>query len=68
MSNVTKRFHVPTPEEVRAIELAARREQAEEMLRVAGIAAKGLKTLVVRAVSAVARLRQRPRSIARHGA
>ena len=67
MSNVTKSFHVPTYEEVRAIELAARREQAEEMLRVAGIAVKGLKTLVVRAVSAVGRLRQRPRTVARHG-
>ena len=68
MSNVTKRFHVPTPEEVRVIEMAARRAQAEEMIRLAGLAAKGVKTLVVRAVAGIAKLRQRPRTIARHEA
>lgn len=66
MSNVTKRFHVPTPEEVRVIEMAARRAQAEEMIRLAGLAAKGVKTLVVRAVTGIAKVRQRPRTIARH--
>ena len=68
MTYATKRFHVPTPDEVRTIEMAARRAQAEEMLRLIGLGARGLKRLAVRAVHAVARLRHRPRTIARHGA
>jgi len=68
MSKVTKIFHVPTPEEVRVIEMAARRAQAEEMFRLVRLAAKGAKALVVRVVKAVVQLRHRPRTIARHGA
>lgn len=68
MSNVTKRFHYPTPEEMHAIEVAARRAQIEEMLRLAGLAAKGVKRLVVRAAAAIARRRRRPGTVARHGA
>lgn len=68
MTYATKRFHVPTPEEVRTIEMAARRAQAEEVLRLVGLGARGLKRLVVRAIHAFARLRHRPRTVARHGA
>jgi hypothetical protein len=68
MSNMTKDFHFPTPEELRAMEAAARRAQIEETLRLAGLAAKGVKGLVVRAVNALGKLRRRPGTIARHGA
>jgi hypothetical protein len=68
MRNMTRKFHFPTPAEMHAIEAAARRAQVEEMLRLAGLAAKSVKGLVMRAVTAVARLRRRPRTIARHGA
>lgn len=61
-------IHVPTPEEVRVIESAARRAQAEEMWRLTGLAIKGLKALAVRAVNSVARLRRRPATIAGHRA
>ena len=68
MSKVTKRFHVPTHEEVRVMVMAARRAQAEEMFRLVRLAAKGVKALVVRAVKAIVQLRNRQRTIARHGA
>jgi hypothetical protein len=50
---MTKRFQLPTPEEVRAIELAARRAQMEEILRLTGIAVRGTKAFFSRAVSAL---------------
>lgn len=68
MSNVTKDFHVPTPEDIRTIEAAARRAQSEEVLRLAGLAAAGVKALVVRAMNAAGKLRRRPGAVARHGA
>lgn len=58
MTTVTKIFHAPTPDEMREIEMAARRARAEEMLRLAGLAAKGVKRLIVRVVNAVGRLRR----------
>jgi hypothetical protein len=68
MSNSTKEFHFPTPTEMHAIEAAARRAQMEEMLRLAGLAAKGVKALVVRAYRAVAAKVRRTGVAARHGA
>ena len=68
MSNMVKRFHYPSPEEIHAIEVAARRAQVREMLRLGGLAAKGVKGFVVRAVAAVGKLRRRPATVARHGA
>lgn len=68
MDYMTKRFHYPTPEEVHAIEVAARRAQVAEMLRLTGLAAKGLKGLLVRAVSAVTKPRRRAGSVASHRA
>ena len=68
MSNLTKRFHYPTPEEIHAIEVAARRAQVLEMARLGGLAAKGIKDLVLRAIRAVGKLRRRPAGVARHGA
>ena len=70
MSNVTKRFQLPTPEEVRAIELAARRAQREEMHRLMGVAVRGTKAFFLRALSAVrAKLRRHPGGgVAGHGA
>ena len=59
MITVTKRFHVPTPDEMHVIEMAARRARAEEMLRLAGLAAKGVKRLIVLVVNAVGQLRRR---------
>lgn len=69
MSNTTKRFQLPTPEEVRAIELAARRAQMEEMQRLMVVAARGIKAFILRTASALrAKLRRHPQTIARHGA
>ena len=68
MSNMIERFHYPTPEEIHAIEVAARRAQVQEMLRLGGIAVKGVAGLVRRAVNAVGKLRRRPATVARHGA
>jgi hypothetical protein len=60
MSHTTKRFYIPTPEEVRAIELAARRAQMEELLRLMRIAARGTKAFLARTASALrAKLRRR---------
>jgi len=69
MSNVTKRFQYLTFDEIHAIEMAARRAQFKEMLRLAGVAAKGVKGLIVRAAAAIAKVvRRRPATVARHGA
>ena len=68
MKDVTIKFHVPTPEEARAIEMAARRAQAEEMRRLAGLAARKLIKLVVKAGEAFSRIRRRPRTAVGHGA
>lgn len=68
MNRMTKEFQVPTPEEMRVIEAAARRAQIEEMRRLAAIAANGARRLAVLAFSAIARLRRRPATVARHGA
>ena len=68
MNTKANLIHVPTPEETRAIEFAARRAQAEEMRRLARLAAKGVKALVLRAANSVARLRRRPGTIAGHSA
>jgi hypothetical protein len=68
MSNLPKRFHYPTPEEIHAIEVAARRAQVREMLRLGGVAVRGVMGLVLRAVNAAGKLRRRPATIARHGA
>jgi len=68
MKDVTNRFHVPTPEEARVIEMAARRAQAEEMRRLAVLAARNLKKLVVKAAEAFSRIRRRPRTAVGHGA
>lgn len=68
MSKLTKEFHFPAPAEMHAIEAAARRAQMEEMLRLARLAAKGVKTLVVRAANGVAAKVRRTGVAARHGA
>ena len=68
MKDSTNRFHVPTPEEARVIEMVARRAQAEEMRRLAGLAARSLKKLVVKAGAAFSRIRRRPRTALGHGA
>jgi hypothetical protein len=68
MRNLTKEFQFPTPAELHAIEAAARRAQLEEMLRLAGLAAKGVKALVVRVSNAVAAKVRRTGIAARHGA
>ena len=68
MSNMIERFHYPTPEEIHAIEVAARRAQVQEMLRLGSIAVKDVAGLVRRAVNAVGKLRRRPATVARHGA
>lgn len=73
MSNMTKKFQLPTPEEVRAIELAAKRAQMEELHRLIGLAARGTKAFFSRVASALrAKLRRDPQTrtqtIARHGA
>ncbi len=59
MSNMTRNFHFLTPAEMHAIEMAARRARAEEMLRLAGLAAKGVKRLIARVVNGFGRLRRR---------
>lgn len=68
MSNMSKRFHYPTADELHAIEMAARRAQMKEMLRLARLAAKSAKELVMRAATAIARVRRRPATVARHSA
>ena len=68
MSNLPNRFHFPTPEEIHAIEVAARRAQVREMLRLGGLAVRGVKGLVLRAINAAGKLRRRPATVARHGA
>jgi len=66
MSNETKLFQVMTPEDLRVIEMAARRAQAEEMLRLVRLAATNVKAFFVRAAAAI-RVR-RAGTAARHGA
>ncbi|MDH3287294.1 MAG: hypothetical protein OEP48_06170 [Betaproteobacteria bacterium] len=68
MTTVTRRFHALTSEELRVIEMAARRAQAEEMLRLVGIAARGTKALFARAATAVAVKIRRTGTTAQHGA
>ena len=70
MSNTTKRFQLPTPEEVRAIELAARRAQMEELHRLMVAAARGTKRFFSRLASALrAKLRRGASGgVAGHGA
>lgn len=70
MTRMTKRFQLPTPEEVRAIELAAKRAQMEELHRLMSAAARATKAFVLRIASAVrARLRRHTRGgVAGHGA
>lgn len=68
MSNMSKRFHYPTADELHAIEMAARRAQIKEMFRLARLAAKSAKELVVRAASGVAAKIRRTGVAARHGA
>ena len=70
MSKMTNRFQLPTPEEVRAIELAARRAQMEELHRLVGVAARGTKAFIVRTASALrAKLRRHTSGgVAGHGA
>lgn len=68
MSNMTKRFHYPTAGELHAIEMATRRAQIKEMFRLARLAAKSAKELVMRAATAIARVRRRPATVARHSA
>ena len=66
MSNETKLFQVMTPEDLRVIEMAARRAQAEEMLRLVRLAATNVKAFFARAAAAI-RIR-RAGTAARHGA
>jgi len=70
MSNMTKIFQLPTPEEVRAIELAAKRAQIEELHRLASAAARGAKAFISRIAGALrAKLRRRAGGgVAGHGA
>ena len=68
MRNMENKFHYPSPEEIHAIEVAARRAQVKEMLRLGGLAVKGVTGLVLRAVNAVGKLRRRSATVARHGA
>ncbi|KPK19032.1 MAG: hypothetical protein AMJ67_07375 [Betaproteobacteria bacterium SG8_41] len=65
---MTKRFHYPTADELHAIETAARRAQIKEMFRLARLGAKSARELVVRAATAIARVRRRPATVARHSA
>ncbi|HXV11942.1 MAG TPA: hypothetical protein VD839_14165 [Burkholderiales bacterium] len=67
---MTKRFQLPTPEEVRAIELAARRAQMEELHRLVSAAARGTKAFILRTVNALrAKLRRHAGGgVAKHGA
>ena len=70
MSKMTNRFQLPTPEEVRAIELAARRARTEELHRLMGLAARGTKAFFSRVLSRVhAKLRHHSGGgVAGHGA
>lgn len=68
MSNFTKEFHFPSSEQIHALEAAARRAQVEEIRRLAGLAGKRVKHLVLRAANAVGKLRRRSGTVARHGA
>ena len=70
VTDMTKRFQLPTPEEVRAIELAAKRAQMEELHRLIRVAARGTKAFFSRIASALAaKLRRRASGgVAGHGA
>jgi len=50
----TDLFRYPTSAEMRALEIAARRARAQELARLFGVAAQGMKSLVVRLVAALA--------------
>jgi len=47
----TDLFRYPTFDEMRALEIAARRARAQEIGRLLGVAAQGLKSLVARLVT-----------------
>ena len=64
---MTERRRFPTPDEVLAIEKAARRARAEEVYRLLSAAARKLKALVVHGAAALARKPRRTPSPARHG-
>ena len=67
MSNVTKGFNFPAPEEMRAIEMAARRAQAEETMRLLVIAGREVKAMLARAAGAVAAKVRHRNAAAQHG-
>ena len=64
---MTERRRFPTPDEVLAIEKAARRARAKEIRRLTSIAARNLKMLIVRGAAALARKLRRTPSPARRG-
>ena len=58
----------PSPEEIRAIECAARRARSQELIRLARVAAAAARSLCVRALSAVsAAARRAPSDSRAHG-
>ena len=64
---MTELRRFPTPEEVLAIEQAARRARAKEIRRLTSIAVRKLKVLIVHGAAALARKPRRTPSPARRG-
>lgn len=65
-SAMTELRRFPTPEEIHAIEQAARQARAEAIARMVFAAARGLKTLIVRGATALAGKARRTAAPARH--
>ena len=63
-----ERRHFPTPGEIRAIELAARRARDEELRRLFSVATQKLGALIARGAAAAAGRFRRAGNPARHGA
>ena len=64
---MTQIRHYPTYEEIQSLEHAARRAQAEEMYRLATLAARGLKLLAVKLAASLAHALDQAPSIERTG-
>jgi hypothetical protein len=60
------RRRYPTPEDIQAIELAARRARAQAIACAFVAVARGLKTLIGRGAAALAGKFRRARALARH--
>ena len=59
-------LHFSSPDQIRALEMAARRERAEALARSVGKAAHSLNTLLARAAAALTDKVRRRQSLKRH--